>query len=386
MILRKIIVATLVAVFVAANVCAAATKSAARKELPLTATAAILVEASTGRSVYEKNADERRYPASMTKMMTAILALENARLGENVAISPNAAATEDSELDLTTEEMLTVEELVTGMMLISDNGAAVAIAEHIKGSVPQFAALMNEKAKEIGCTNTHFTNANGLPNENHYSTARDMAKIAAYGLKNETFAHIVRTEKATIRYVLPKDKFTVVENTNDLLQDFDGAIGIKTGWTQAAGGCLAAAAKRNGVTLIAVIMGATDVDTRFEDARTLLDYGFQNVKMHKGISAARTKTGIWLKDGTEYKVSAGPVADLDYPLINGETADKYSFRYDIPRFLTAPVKKGDTVGKLFLQYDGETVGTVDVALRETIPQGFSFASFFFVGLLSLIMG
>ena len=363
---------------------AVAAKAHATKEPQLTAQAAILVELNTGRAIYEKNADERRYPASMTKMMTAILAIEHGNLRDNMSVSSSAAATEDSALGLTIEEMLTMEEAVTGMMLVSDNGAAVAIAEHISGNTQAFAELMNDKARQIGCQDTHFVNPNGLPNEEHYSTARDMAKIAAYGLKNKKFADIVRIQKAAIHYVLPPDKFTVVENTNELLQDFDGAIGIKTGWTRAAGGCLAAAAKRGGVTLIAIIMGAPDVDTRFADARELLDYGFGRVKMHRGVSAARTQTGIWVKDGTEYKVTAGPVTDVDYPLIDGETPDKYSYRYDLPRFLTAPAVKGDKVGKLVLQYDGVPVGDVDVALRETVPQGFSFLSFFFVGLLDLL--
>ena len=385
-ILRKaIVVAVCLPALLPTNV-VFAEQTPSHRELPLTCEAAILIEASTGRVVYEKNADDRRYPASTTKMMTAVLAAENLRDDEPIVVSERAAATDESYLELAANDMMTAKELTTGMMLVSDNDAAVALAEQIGGNVENFADMMNDKAKQIGCLNTHFVNPNGLPDANHYSTARDMAKIAAYCMENKKFAGIVAIEKAVIHYVLPQDKIAVAENTNELLADYDGAIGIKTGWTNAAGGCLAAAAKRRGVKLIAVVLGAPDTDSRFDDARKLLDYGFAHVKMHRGVSASRTQTGVWIKNGESYRAMVGPVTDVDYPLIDGESPDKYSFRYEIPRFLDAPAIKGDKIGKLVLEYDGKTVGEVEVALRETVPQGFSLISFLFVGLLSLIIG
>ena len=365
---------------------AAKAKNTASDEPQLSATAAILIEATTGRVVYEKNADERCYPASMTKMMTAILAIENLTDSSLITVSDNAAATEDSFMELMPLEQLTMRELTTGMMLVSDNGAAVAIAEHISGNTRNFARLMNEKARKIGCTATHFVNPNGLPDVNHYSTARDMAKIAAYCMKNEEFADIVSIEKAPIRYVLPKDKFIIAENTNELLREYKGTIGIKTGWTSAAGGCLAAAAKRNNVSLIAVIMKSEDTDTRFDDAEMLFDYGFKHVKMKTGVSAARTSRSVWIRNGKNYRAAAGPTIDVDYPVIDGESGDKYSLEYDVPQFLDAPAIKGDKIGKLILKYDGKSMVETDVALRETVPQGFSFSSFFLVGFLSFFAG
>ncbi|HCB94162.1 MAG TPA: D-alanyl-D-alanine carboxypeptidase, partial [Selenomonas sp.] len=227
--------------------------SASAAEAPaITADSAILVEATTGRVVYEKNADEERPPASMTKMMTCILALEQLRPRTLVTISPVAANTEDVALDWKPGEQLEAQELLKALMMISENGAAVALAQHISGNLPRFSTLMTEKAAELGCKNTQLMNPNGLPNSAHYSTARDMAKIAMYCMKNKEFRNLVGQVKSDIRWTSPKGKSEVLENTNELLETYPGATGIKTGWTSAAGGCLAASAKRNGVELIVI--------------------------------------------------------------------------------------------------------------------------------------
>ena len=245
--------------------------TASAAEAPaLTADAAILIDAGTGRVLYEKNADKREYPASMTKMMTCILALEKGNPLKTIAISANAANVESTELY--GGEWIHLGDLAYQMMLMSDNGAATAIAEAIGGNVNHFAAMMNEKARALGAERTHFVNANGMPDENHYSTARDMAKIAQYSLRNKDFRQIVSTKSKQVHYERP-NKNLPCTNTNHLLFTYDGAIGVKTGYTHAAQGCLAAAATRNGRTLIAVIMHA-GWDSRFTEAATLLDYGF----------------------------------------------------------------------------------------------------------------
>lgn len=245
--------------------------TASAAEAPaLTADAAILIDAGTGRVLYEKNADKREYPASMTKMMTCILALEKGNPLKTIAISANAANVESTELY--GGEWIHLGDLTYQMMLISDNGAATAIAEAIGGNVNHFASMMNEKARAIGAVGTHFVNANGMPDENHYSTARDMAKIAQYGLRNKDFRQIVSTKSKQVHYERP-NKNLPCTNTNHLLFTYDGAIGVKTGYTRAAQGCLAAAATRHGKTLIAVIMHA-GWDSRFTEAAALLDYGF----------------------------------------------------------------------------------------------------------------
>ena len=204
-------------------------------EPDITASSAILIEASTGRVMYEKNADEEMYPASLTKMMTCILALEAGTPQATVTISGDAAVVEESALELSGGDKISMSELLTGMMLVSDNGAAVAVSQYLASSPEAFAEQMNKKAREIGATHTHFHNPNGLPDSEHYSTARDLAKIAAYGMRRADFRQIVGLQARRINWQQPAAKWILAENTNELLGKFPGITGIKTGWTQAAG-------------------------------------------------------------------------------------------------------------------------------------------------------
>ena len=354
-------------------------------EPAIAASSAILVEASTGRVVYEKNADEVRPPASMTKMMTCILGLENMRPRTVITVSPRAALTEDSALCLQPAEQVDAENLLLGMMTVSDNGAAVAVAEHMDGSVESFARRMNEKAKEIGCKDTTFQNPNGLPNDRHLSTARDMARIAAYCMRNPSFRDLVGRKTAVMRWESPKGKTLGMENTNELLGVYRGITGIKTGWTFAAGGCLAASAKRDGVELIAVVMNAPDTKRRFADAAALLDYGFSGVRMHRVLSKERVSRRVWVKGGKEHQVNVGLASDVDYPLLQGEKAEEISVEYEMPRIIEAPVKRGQPVGSLVLKHRGKEVGRMELVARDDVSSGFSFLSYFFVGLLSYMM-
>lgn len=351
-------------------------------EPQITAKAAILIEASTGRVIWEKNADERHYPASTTKIMTALLGLENIGPRTEVFISPDAAETEDCFLEIRAGERLTAEELITGMLMVSDNGAAVAVAEQVDGSVGAFAGRMNEKAQEIGMKHTHFANPNGLTNPDHYSTPRDIATLARYAMEQEKFREIVCQKNRIISWAFPK-KYLSVENTNELLENYEGMNGIKTGWTQAAGGCLAASARRGGVELIAVLMQTPTPEDRFADARRMLDYGFDKVRMVKGISQERVTRKIWIKDGKEASVEAHLVSDIRYPLIDGESPEHYTVAYDVPKVLAAPLKEGEIVGKAVIRYDGEPVGSVDLAAGR-VEKGFSFSSWL-VGLLEGIL-
>ncbi len=238
----------------------------------MTADAAILMDAKTGEVLYEKNGKKREYPASMTKIMTCILSLESGRSDLAVTITDFAADVEATRVDVGLQARL--KDLTRQMMLISDNGAALAIAETLGGSEENFAAMMNAKAKEIGAFSTHFVNPNGMPDKDHYSTAYDIALIAAYGLKNPEFRKIVATKDSTIYYLKPLGYTIYCENTNDLLYDYPGCTGLKTGWTSAAGACLAASARRGDKELIAVVMHADDEDARAKEAAALLDYGF----------------------------------------------------------------------------------------------------------------
>lgn len=238
----------------------------------ITADAAIVMDEQTGQVLYEKNADKREYPASMTKMMTCILAIEKGSPDQIITVSDNAANVECTRLY--PGYALRLADITQQMMMISDNGAATAIGEALGGDEASFADMMNAKAKEIGAVNTHFVNMNGMPDPDHYSTARDMAKIAAYGMKLDKFRQIVGTKEKRIYYIAPQGHTTYCVNTNELLDTYPGCTGIKTGWTSAARGCVSAAATRDGRELIAVVMHSDDDETRFSEAAELLDYGF----------------------------------------------------------------------------------------------------------------
>lgn len=241
----------------------------------ITADAAVIMDAADGRILYEKNGTKKEYPASMTKIMTCILSIEKGNPYKTVSVSSNAADVESTALN--GGEWLSLGDLQNQMMMISDNGAATAIAENTAGSLPAFADMMNEKAKAIGMTGTHFVNANGMPDENHYSTAEDMARLARYAMENKNFRRIVSTKRKQIRYIRPAEIFTC-ENSNELLYTYPGATGIKTGWTRAAGGCLAASAIRDNHELIVIVMHSRDTDSRFAETAELLDYGFAMIK------------------------------------------------------------------------------------------------------------
>lgn len=241
----------------------------------ITADAAVIMDGKTGTILYEKNGNKREYPASMTKIMTAILAIEKGNPYKTVVVSRNAADVESTALN--GGEWLTLGDLENQMMLISDNGAATAIAENIAGSLPAFTDMMNEKAKSLGMNGTHFTNANGMPDENHYSTAMDMAKLARYAMENKKFRTLVSTKYKKIRYQKSVEIFSV-SNSNQLLYTYKGATGIKTGYTRAAAGCLAASAIRDGRELMVIIMHSKDWDSRFKEAASLLDYGFEMIE------------------------------------------------------------------------------------------------------------
>lgn len=355
-------------------------------DLKLTAQSAILIEASTGRVIWEKDADVRHYPASMTKMMTGILALEKLPPKADVVISPNAAATEDCPLEIVAGECLSADNIITGMLMESDNGAAVAIAEAVDGSVSQFVQRMNERAQVIGMSNTHFVNPNGLTEAKHYSTARDMAKLARFAMNNKKFREIVSTKNQVIHWEVPARQQKLAENTNKLLANYNGMNGIKTGWTEAAGGCLAASARRNGVELIAIVMQTPGPDDRFADASKLLDYGFKQVKMVKGIAKDRVSRKLWVRGGTSASVMAHPADDINYPLINGEDPKHYTLSYDVPKVIAAPLKDGETVGRIIIKYDNKEVGSVPM-ISEKVEAGFSIGSWLvgvFSGLLEKI--
>lgn len=234
------------------------------------AVSACLIDADDNGVLYGKDEDKIMHPASTTKIMTAILALESGKLDEPLVITPEAVNTEPSSLGLRLGDKITLREALTGMMIVSGNDAAVAVAQTVAGSVPAFAKMMNDKAKELGAVNTHFLNPHGLTAQGHYSTAHDMAIIASYAMKKPEFREIVSKKAYNMKYMDGHTEY--VTTTNRFLKSgFEGANGIKTGFTNAAGDCLVASATRGQKTLIAVFYND---DYRWDDAPTWLEFGF----------------------------------------------------------------------------------------------------------------
>lgn len=307
------------------------------RAIGVSAMSAVVIDAVTGEVLYEKNADEMRGMASTTKIMTAIVALEKGKTDAIVKISEKASRVEGSSMYLKAGEEISLGNLIYGLMLVSGNDAATAIAEHIAGSEEKFAEMMNKKAREIGVNSTHFTNPHGLSDEEHYTTAKDLAKITAYGLKNPVFAEIVKTKSITIeREKLGK---TTLVNHNKLLKTYDGCIGVKTGFTKATGRCLVSAAERNGVKIVCVTLNAGD---DWNDHRNLCDSIFESYRAtlyQRGGTVAKI---VKVKDGM--LKSVGGIYKEDIRLT--ERGDgEWDIYMEVPDTISAPINKGEVIGK-----------------------------------------
>ena len=332
---------------------------AAPNPLVIKAKAAIIIDATTGKVLYSKNAEEQRYPASTTKMMSLIVALEHGNLNEMVTASEAAASTEGSSLSLTQGERLKMIDLLYGIMLISGNDATVAVAEHIAGSVENFAELMTEKAHAIGATHTNFTNSSGLPDPNHYTTAHDLARIAAYGYKNPLFTEIISTKHRVIPWA-GKDYSRDLYNENRMLWLAEGGNGVKTGYTNAAGRCLVSGAKRNDIQLITVVL---DSETMWDDSLALLNFGFAQVTPETICTKGDILKTIRVTNGKTEVVKLLANSDLVVP-ISEKDKDMFTTIIDAPNKIEAPVLKGQKLGVLRVRYQDVEVATVDLVADE----------------------
>ena len=243
----------------------------------ISAEAWMLIDDSTGIVISQKHANDTMYMASLTKMMTCLLALENGNMRDTVEITDDVFITKDSRVR--PGDGYEVHYLIDEMMLLSDNVAACALAKHIGGDTLKFCEMMNEKAAYLGMTNTHFANSNGMPNKQNYSSASDLVRLARYCMGDSTFAQIVGTKEKDIP--LTDGRHLPCRNTNALLTTYEGCIGIKTGFTRQAGNCLASAATREGVTLYLVLLNSRSVSSRFKESALLLDYGFNVMKAYR---------------------------------------------------------------------------------------------------------
>lgn len=336
-------------------------------DFPIYSEGAILMEASTGNVLCGKNEKEKLYPASTTKILTAIIAIEKCKLTDKITASKEAVMSIPSGYSnaaIQPGETLTMQELLDLFLIHSANEVGYIFAEHISGSVENFAILMNQKAKEIGCENTHFTNPSGIHNEEHYSTPYDMAIITKYCMKNEIFRTSVAKTSCTIEAT---DKFEkrYYKNTNDLINSkskyyYENAIGVKTGFTSQAKNCLIAASKKDGMELITVALGAEATEDgrsgRYIDSINMFEYGFSNYKVQKIATGNTTIQNIVVNKATRETRDLSLVLKNDITAFTPNNIDVKNLKYsiDLKEDIVAPIAQGEVLGKITYNIDGVT--------------------------------
>lgn len=312
-----------------------------------------------------KNEDVKSAMASTTKIMTTIVILEKADLNEKVTVSAKAGGTGGSRLGLKRGDKASVRDLLYGLMLRSGNDAAVALAEHVGGSVKGFAELMNEKAIELGLTNTHFVTPHGLDDANHYTTALELAKLTDYAMNNETFVKIVGTKSTTI-YI--NNQSRQINNTNELLGVLNGVVGVKTGFTNNAGRCLVTETKRNNMDIITIVLGADTKKDRTKDSVNLIEYTFSKYKMYNLEEQIIKEFNKWkninekriliIKGKTSNpKLALGAIEKATIPICDN---DKIEYSINALTEVEAPVEQWNVMGTLTVKLNGEILENIDI--------------------------
>lgn len=337
------------------------------EEPKVNAISAVVVDGDTGRILWGKNENKPMAMASTTKIMTALVALENSDITKETTVSKNATLASPVKMHLAVGEKMTIEQLLYAMMLQSYNDSAVAVAEAVGGSVEKFCTMMNEKAKEIGCSDTVFETPNGLDKGNHHSTAEDMSKIGVYALKNQNLMKIMNTRDYTFKS--SKTTYSFV-NKDRLLSEYEGAIGMKTGFTGKAGHCFVGAANRGDITLVSVVLasgwGTAGKSRKWIDTKALLNYGFNNYKKYSIINGSE-KMNISI-DKAEKEIAELKYEDsVDLLLSENEKAN-LKIENELPQNITAPINYGDSVG-IGKIYTGNTLlKTVKIISAENIEK------------------
>ena len=339
------------------------------EELDLTAKSSILIEASTGEILSEKNSDEKLAPASMTKIMTMLLIMESLEkneysLEDKVNISTNAASMGGSQVFLEAGSELKVKELLKAIAIASANDAAVAMAEYTAGSTESFVNLMNEKAASLGCTNTTFKNVHGLDTEGHLTTAKDMSIMARELLKHEEILTFSSIYEEFLNK--PDGSSTWMVNTNKLIKYYNGLDGLKTGFTKNAGYCLTATAKRNNMRLISVVMNEPTTEKRSSDTIKLLNYGFANYKIKVVMPKDQDLGSIEIKNGKKETVGIKITEDATN-LESISDNKKYGFNINVDK-IKAPIKVGDIIGKLEITIDGSVKKEIPITVKEDVKK------------------
>ncbi|MBO5484822.1 MAG: D-alanyl-D-alanine carboxypeptidase [Lachnospiraceae bacterium] len=342
--------------------------SSATTPSSLYAKAYCVMDADSGRILCSKNAEKQMPMASTTKIMTCILALEQGNLSDTVSVSSYAASMPDVQLNIREGESYLLEDLLYSLMLESHNDTAVAIAEHLGGSVEGFAELMNQKAQDLGCTNTHFVTPNGLDHEEHYTTAAELCLIASYAIQNEDFLKIIGTSSYSFKEQTGKRSFTV-NNHDAFLGQYSGAIGIKTGFTGNAGYCFCGAARRDGRTLVSSVLACgwpPNKSYKWADTKKLMDFGFEG---YETVSIPINQSEIIqsVTDGQQGTLSVKRNKEAS-PSLLLTSSDRITIHQELPEKINAPVRAGDIVGYEKYAVNGTTFLEIPLTAEKNIKK------------------
>lgn len=359
------------------------------ENLKLNSRIGLIFDRNSKRILYEKNGLKQVPMASTTKIMTAIVVLENSELNDVVTISKKAAGTGGSRLGLRTNDKITVHDLLYGLMLKSGNDAAVALAEHVGGGIEEFADMMNKKAKELGLINSHFITPHGLDKEKHYTTAYELACMADYALKIPKFKEIVSSKNYNITI---NARSNLIGNTNELLGNLNGVYGVKTGFTNEAGRCLVTACKREDLDIITVVLGADTKKYRTSDSIKLIEYAYKNyevIDIEKKIKEQFENwkqlncNRIYINKAKQEKIDLD-IESLGYSKIAIKKTDIDNIKMEINSlyYLEAPVEKGRIIGNAKIQINGETIANLNIKNKQVIEKKNIFD--YFIDFLSLV--
>ena len=336
----------------------------AKEQPEVKALGAVLMDMDTGRILWGKNENEPLAMASTTKIMTAIIAIESGRLDETITVSKRAQSAPEVKMGIKEGEKYTLKDLLYAMMLSSYNDTAVAISEYLGGSVENFCETITEKAKDLGCTDTVFKTPNGLDLENHHSTAKDMAIITAYALKNDIFREVIKTPAYTVKGTRTFD----VTNKDRLLTEYEGAIGVKTGFTGKAGHCFVGAAQRNGMTLISVVLGSgwgtTGKEQKWIDTKNILNYGFQNFSNVDIVKSGDFTGNVPVTMSKSDFIPTEMCESISLPL-NDEEKENIMINIILPDSIEAPIKKDTIIGKAEIIINGKKEKEVNIKTSES---------------------
>ena len=351
------------------------------------AKSAILIEASTGKVLFEKNADEKLHPASMTKMMSMLLIIEAIENGvikwdQVVQVSENASSMGGSQILLETGEKMSVRDLFKGVAIASGNDAVVALAETVAGSVNNFVSMMNKRASELGLTNTNFKNPHGLDDANHYSSSRDMSIIARELVKHKEVLEYTKIYEDYLRE--DTDRKIWLVNTNRLVRFYDGVDGLKTGYTEDAGYCMTATAEKDGMRIIAVVMGEETSKIRNQEVSEMLDYAFAQYKVINMLKNKNALGKYRVENGKDEYIGVVPMEEAT--VVKKKSEKDGNLSYDIKlKTLKAPLKIGDNVGTLTIKEDGNTVKTLKLTVDKDVERA-NFGNLFLRNVKDMIIG